>query len=84
MSSGEAEVSFHDEISPLEKSAKAAIRNTRPLSPATTRTYTCAPHTWSTIDSHDTETLNRDEVSSVHRETRPRARRNSVLIQTGT
>lgn len=35
-----------------------------------------------TIDNYDTEPLNRDEVSSVHRETRHRARRNSVLIET--
>lgn len=34
------------------------------------------------IDNYDTEPLNRDEVSSVHRETRHRARRNSVLIET--
>jgi hypothetical protein len=46
MSSGEAEVRFDDEISPRENGANAAIRNTRPLSPATTRTYTCAPHLW--------------------------------------
>jgi hypothetical protein len=46
MSSGEAEVRFDDEISPRENGANAAVRNTRPLSPATTRTYTCAPHLW--------------------------------------